>query len=159
MAKPGTLKIDHHVLSADGTRYVVRYVATRTYDGVTEEQADLVPVDEDATFVGGFSNRITLPTAELRRVAAMQLPPIEGMPAERPRCPMCDKRLQPRTDYTYDGMQRRKVIKRTFDRWRGYPITRESSEKFCTQVCAYKFARAAYAAGYRIVRKKAGGAS
>ena len=148
MAKPGTLRPDHHVVSADGTRYVVRYVAMRTYDGVTEEQADLYPVD------GG--ERLSLPTSELKRVVAMKLPPITGLPSERPRCPMCDTPLKPHTDHSYDGMQRRQLLARTFKGWRGYWISGTDSTdpaKFCTMNCAYKFARLAYKAGYRISRK------
>lgn len=147
MAKPGALKVDHHVVSADGSRYRVRYVWEE--NGV--EMADLVELAEGGDYT-------KLPTAELRRTVATKLPPITGLPEERPRCVMCDRKLQPSTDYEYAKREGgssiySQVLKRTFRHWRGYWANRTGDEKFCTTRCAMDFARAAFKAGYRIVRK------
>lgn len=148
MAKPGTLKIDHHVLSAEGTRYIVRYVALRTYDGVEEEQADLAELRDGGSW---GEERITLPVSELRRVTAEQRVPITGMPEVRPRCVMCRKPLSPDVETKRDLKYR--VLSRTFRGWLGYATGGTTDERFCTHRCEAAFARAAFRAGYRIIQK------
>lgn len=83
-------------------------------------------------------------------------PRVEGLPAERPRCATCGK---PLAYWTKDERARRAgdlsaygdVIKRTFERWRGYP---RRDPIFDTLTCAERFATASYRAGYRLVTPK-----
>jgi hypothetical protein len=88
----------------------------------------------------------------------MTRPPIEGLPAERPRCAHCDKLLRPWVTETRENVRppeggiRSRVVSRKFDGlWRGYPHSRNPI--FCTLRCTLAFAVAAHKAGYRIVRK------
>ena len=83
-------------------------------------------------------------------------PPIEGFPAVRLRCPHCAGPVPYFTDNTR-AANRGPIIRRVFHNWRGYPIYaagQQTGERFCTLRCAYAFANAAYAAGYRIVREE-----
>lgn len=148
--KPGLLKTEHCVVSADGTRYIVRYVHK---PGTPEEEAELRPLNDDGSWESG--ERYQLPTSELKRIPVTKLPPITGMPEVRPRCPMCDKLLLPWTESTH-GKHYSQVVSRTFKRWRGYWADSRTSQSalFCSMNCALYFARASYGAGYRIQRKK-----
>ena len=82
----------------------------------------------------------------------MKRPPIEGMPAERPVCPFCGKKLRPCVDdvRVRDEGNVTKIISRKWYGWQGYPNIRDAV--FCTLNCSLGFALAAHRAGYRIVR-------
>lgn len=127
-----------YVESAEGTRYRVSY-----YDMISLV-ATLYPDDGGAT--------VELPIAELKRVAdpRKQLPPIEGLPKDRPICPWCDRPLKPQTEHFHAAGMRRRVIRRQFIRWNA------KHQLFCTYRCAVNFATAAHAAGYRIISKPKG---
>lgn len=135
-----TIATDHWVRTADGAIGRVRYV----YENGTADVGIDGEADDRAT--------VNLPLAELRRIVDpyRQLPPIDGLPAERPRCAFCDRKLRPITTH-----ERRKglidwtrpaVVRRQFIRWDSY------DGLFCRLVCARQFACAAHRAGYRIVR-------
>lgn len=71
--------------------------------------------------------------------------------SERPRCPNCDKPLQPAMTW-----ESRRVLdaagftlRRMNYRWTG---NYSAYGAFCTLRCCESFANAAYRAGYRIVR-------
>lgn len=76
----------------------------------------------------------------------MKRPPIEGMPADQPRCQYCDQKFRCWTKDTWaDGY--RILARRVFAGWRSY------DGLFCRLICARRFAQAAHRGGYRIVRK------
>jgi hypothetical protein len=138
---PTEIRRWHRVRTADGANATVRYIDPR--DGMAE-----IITDDDIT--------LTLPVAELKRVPRRVLPPIDGMPADRPTCPFCAKRLRPNVNTTHKGGSITGPIeRRTFVSWNGYPIEGGNAfDKFCTLTCARAFANAAYRAGYRITRKE-----
>lgn len=148
--KPGLLKTEQHVVSAEGTRYRVLYVyAARGEEA--PEAADLAEVHPDGSW--RFEERTTLPTAELRRVAASKRVEVTGIPeGERPRCVKCNKPLRVQTRDTWGPGGR--VVARVFERWQGYTasVDRARPERFCTVACMQWFARRAFDAGYRMVR-------
>jgi hypothetical protein len=128
------IRTDHHVRTADGVVYRVRYV----HEGRGE--AELVPLDQTS------NGSITLPLAELRRVAKTRVPRVEGVPAVRPRCAWCDRPLKPSVDNHYSDepqIWKRRIVRRTFAGWRAYEGV------FCVQACAIRFAGASYRGGYR----------
>lgn len=155
------IRTGHHVESADGSRYIVRYV-----NG--DVSADLSPLTADGDW--NMSEYLTLPLGELTRVPVTKRVPIEGVPEQRPRCPFCDKPLQPELkQIREDGKDRYdtttaagalhwtklRVVKKVFTGWKGYPVARGNAfDKFCTLGCARAFANAAFVAGYRIKRTK-----
>ena len=114
---------------------------------------------------GRYESRVTLPLAELRRVAdpAKKRPPIEELPAERPRCAFCDRPLRALTRDTQnpavwaDGHHNPlvpRILRRVFWRWDGYGWDGHRA-LFCRHQCATNFGAAAYKAGYRVKRKDA----
>jgi len=132
----GVFKRGHVVKTAHGARYRLGYV-----DGT---KADAIQLDER-----GHENQATrtvLTLSDVTRVTdpARQLPPIEGLPTDRPRCPGCDRLLAPITDAKRDEHFR--VTRRIFMRWDCY------AGNFCALRCAHSFALAALKAGYRIAR-------
>lgn len=137
----GVLKVDHYVETADGTLCRVRYIQP-AQDG-RPAIAELRPED------GGDS--LELPVAELRRVPDpnRRRLEIEGLPARRPRCQACDRKLPflTRDEYQKEPVFRR--IRRVFVKWSGY------DDLFCTLTCARAFAYAAHRAGFRVVRRPA----
>ncbi len=143
----GEIKHDAIVRSADGGLYLVRYVHQ------ARQEADLSPFDPALCSADLSAEQVSLPLAELRRVVdpRNRLPPIQGLPAERPRCQHCDRPLRPVVDRTHHplvgGGSSFRVKTRTFRRWTSY------RGLFCTLGCALNFAEAAHRAGYRIVRK------
>jgi len=137
MAQPS--RVNHYCTTADGVLCRVAYLGP---DGM----ADLYMVDNNLT------ETIRLPVAELRRVPDPRntRPPIEQMPAERPRCAWCDRLLKPRVENVYSQEPQlwlRRIVRRTFIRWR----TVEGV--FDTNRCAIRFAGASYRGGFRKVRK------
>lgn len=70
------------------------------------------------------------------------LPPIQGVPTERPVCAYCGNPLPVVTKDEYGGS--REIVARTFWRWGGY------NGLFDKLKCARFFAVAAHRAGYRI---------
>lgn len=89
----------------------------------------------------------------------MSLPPIEGLPAVRPRCAHCDQMLRPWIKQTRGkvGKVPSVITRREFDGWwRGYPRRRPEDKPptFCRLRCALAFAEAAHKAGYRMTRKE-----
>jgi hypothetical protein len=128
------IRTDHHVRTADGVVYRVRYVHE------ARGEAELVALDD----AGGSS--IMLPLAELRRVAKHRVPRVEGVPAERPRCAWCARPLKPSVDNHYSDepqIWKRRIVRRTFAGWRAYEGV------FDVQGCAIRFAGASYRAGFR----------
>lgn len=135
------IKVDSYVKTADGTEGQVTYISP---DG----EAEVYPKH------GGENLR--LPVTELRRIPDTYKlrPPIVGMPEDRPRCPFCNRPLQPdvRTERADHG-DRYAVKRRVWEGWAGYAIERGNAfDKFCTLKCARDFASAAWRAGYRIKR-------
>lgn len=127
--------------TADGTICEVRSI----YRDDETQMADLRAMEDGA--------EITLPVAELTRIAdpRNKLPPIEGMPADRPCCQRCGKKFAALTNDTYSGpkdgpLAPRKTARR-FVRWSSY------RGLFCTLTCALAFAELAHNAGYRITRR------
>lgn len=96
--------------------------------------------------IGSMEGTITRPLALLRRVPApnKNKPPIEGMPAERPRCAWCNAPLAAilNTEHT-DGDHQKPVVRRVFVRWSAY------EGLFHNTGCAIRFAGASYRGGYR----------
>lgn len=138
------LRPEQTVQSAEGALYRIGYVdlATRT--------ATLSLLDERTGRYVSNAQLVTLPLEELRRVPdpTKARPPIEGMPADRPRCPYCDRKLAPVVhEERVDGYGSR-IIRRTWVRWRA------KRQLFCTLSCALDFAVACHKAGYRIKRGK-----
>ena len=83
----------------------------------------------------------------------MKRVPVEGVPAERPRCPYCNRRLRPVSNDTQEkqdlpgGVWRLVVTRRAWaGRWLAY------AGLFCRLNCALNFAVAAHEAGYRVAR-------
>lgn len=84
-------------------------------------------------------------------------PRIEGMPAERPVCAWCSRKLKPVVDdervpakaYTGEPIQPGDIFaaesytRRVWRRWDAYEGV------FCTLLCSMRFAGAAYRGGYR----------
>jgi hypothetical protein len=109
---------------------------------------------------GEESRAVTLPVDELRRVPdpRNRRPPIENLPVERPRCAFCNKPLSPAVNDERRGWGgprwSPRITRRTFVRWNCYGRTDDGRGAFCTLSCALHFARAAFAAGYRITRAK-----
>lgn len=126
----------HYVLTADGTLCHVSHVTTST-DGT---YAHLWPDDGGAP--------LDLPVSELKRVPnpRRQLPPIQGLPAERPVCQWCQKPFRPLSNSTYNGKHPSRVIRRQFTQWNSY------RGLFCTLRCTLQFATAAHVGGYRRVK-------
>jgi hypothetical protein len=136
------LKTDHYVRTADGTLGWVRYVHEAL------DQADLYLYDDH----GKMLDRVTLPVAELTRTTAPweKKPAIEGRPETNLLCICCGKKMPWRIEHTYGTVAGRPaIVRRTFRQWTGYP---RHAPLFCTLRCALAFARAAYAAGYRITK-------
>jgi len=152
-----TIREGHRVVSADGTRYEVRYVDK-------SGDASLRQLDDNDSWRMG-DELVTLPVSELKRVTKNAALPIEGMPDQRPRCPMCDTPLRPDLDKIREdgqswfkplppGVAKMQLVKRVFKGWNGYQIARGNAfDKFCSLRCARQFANAAFVAGYRIKRK------
>ena len=133
------LKTDDYVRTADKSMGRIRYI--------WKQEAE-VAIDDDT------DNTVTLPLSELRRIPNPwnKLPPIEGIPDERPHCDYCKRELRPRTDREYDRSSSHwRVTRRTFSGWSCYGIP--ESGQFCTKACAIRFAWAAYRAGYRITKR------
>lgn len=134
------LKVDDHVVTADGTRGIIRYIG-KTYDGtkyLDALSAEVHPYD------GG--DNITLPATELKRVPdpTRNRPPVEGIPeGPRPKCAFCHKPLPMLTFDEHNGVMGfgRRVTKRKFYRYGVDGV-------FCTNACGYRMGRAAVAAGY-----------
>jgi len=131
------LKRDDVVKNAEGVMMRVRYV------NPARREADVYPFD------GELDDTITLPLDELKRVIdpKRRLPPIEGLPAERPRCAWCARKLRPRV-HTEAVWHPHRVIGRKFEGWSTV------AGGFCTNACAIQFAGACYHAGYRRERSR-----
>jgi hypothetical protein len=71
---------------------------------------------------------------------------IEGMPKERPVCANCRRPLKYWTSDTRERGNVGPVVRRVFERWRGYPF---SAPIFDTLRCALDFAVVLHRAGYR----------
>ena len=130
----------------------------KTADGTLGQIVALRGDDTAEVALEGRSDHtVTLPLAELRRAAdpSRKLPPIEGLPAERPRCAYCNRPLRPMTTSTsnpavwagqhFNPMVPR-VLHRVFFAWNAY------AGLFCRHKCATSFAAAAHKAGYRVKR-------
>jgi hypothetical protein len=82
-----------------------------------------------------------------RQRARRRMPPIEGLPVERPVCVWCQKKLRPVSNGVYEsGKLSGALLRRTFVRWDAY------RDVFCTLQCALNFADASYRGGYRRAR-------
>lgn len=141
MAQPTA--VDHYCKTADGTLCRVMYLS-----GPAFANAELRSINAD----GSWGDNLTLPLAELRRVAdpRNKRPPVEGLPAERPHCPWCDRPLRMLTNHLKDPNAKlwlAVVKRRVFVRWQ----TVEGV--FCTNSCAIRFAGASYRGGFRRVKK------
>lgn len=75
-----------------------------------------------------------------------KLPPIEGLPKDRPLCPNCRRPLKFWTDETRSGDIPSRVVSRVFHHWRGYP---QGAPIFDRLSCALEFAIVMFRAGYR----------
>lgn len=153
-----SLKVDHWVVTADGARGRVSYVG-KQYDaehgGYSKDDYATIWVENSA------EDQLTLPVGELKRIADpnRKRPPIDGMPEVRPLCPFCHKKLYPMVDefkgdknrFDATAEWKKPITRRVFTGWRGY--TTGTDDKFCSLKCAYAFARAAFKAGYRMVKK------
>jgi hypothetical protein len=144
------IKTGHFVKSAEGNIYYVNYAAG--------EEGELQEIELKEIIDGKITDIHTyLTVGELKRIPNPfqgKLPPIEGMPAERPVCAYCGRRMQPITDHQREhgkGWGTGRIIRRVFKFWKAYPTYRDPI--FDTKECALKFAVAAHRAGYRIVRK------
>jgi hypothetical protein len=138
------IKLDDVVKTADGAMGDVRDIGR----GVA-----VVWID------GEESRAVTLPVDELRRVPdpRNRRPPIENLPDTRPRCAFCDKPLSPVVDdeRRWNGPRwSPRLVRRIFVRWSCYGRIDDGRGAFCTLSCALHFARAAFAAGYRITKAK-----
>lgn len=76
------------------------------------------------------------------------LPPIENMPAVRPLCVCCHRKLAYFTNMERAHSYPFQVVKRTFSFWKAYP--HHTRPIFCTLKCALSFAVQVYDAGYRL---------
>jgi hypothetical protein len=91
--------------------------------------------------------------AHLRNLRSL---PVEGLPPveARPKCLGCRKRLEPQIRNHWsklDGHDFPKVERRTFEGYKGYGrLDQIDGGMFCTMRCAYRFARAAVRAGFRL---------
>jgi hypothetical protein len=147
----GAIKYGDVVRSAEGTMYSVRYL--HHPPGGAEREAELAPLDEHGDLSMDLEAKIMLPVRELRRVPDPRKarPPIEGLPAKRPRCAWCDRPLRIVCDNIFDKANRpggRRLSGRVFRFFVSY------EEVFCTTRCAIAFAGASYRGGYRRVIHK-----
>jgi hypothetical protein len=96
--------------------------------------------------------------AHLRKLRAL---PVEGLPPveTRPRCLFCCKRLKPVVRNVWSKMdltgplrhgEYPEVVRRVFEGYKGYGRLDRNEGMFCTMGCAYRFARAAVRAGWRL---------
>ena len=78
-------------------------------------------------------------------------PPITGMPAERPRCATCGKRLLPSIEATFQTPAGRPFARectgRRFTGWVSH------AGQFHSLACAARFAGLAFEAGYRLRKR------
>jgi len=80
-----------------------------------------------------------------RHLTGPKPPPV----SERPPCAYCGRHMRPSTGYVMlDGFT---SVSRTLDSWpRYWDGSYEGPGEFCRQLCATRFARSAYRAGYRV---------
>jgi hypothetical protein len=138
-----------YVTTADGAIYQIWDLRNEydpekgAYTGTV--LANLHPLDGDS------KGRITLPVGELRRVPdpAKKRPPIQGLPAERPTCEMCQQPLKPEVRDIWSGRPYASPIaRREFVRWRVV------ADGFHSNGCAIRYARLCFKNGYRVQRNK-----
>lgn len=137
------------VRTPDGTIGKVHVIEQANNE--TEPHAELYVLDTQ--------DYLRLPVRELKATKnpnAGKRVAVENMPEERPRCQRCDTPLKFWTDDTSERVGEwgtRRITRRVFTGWRGYPQWR-GPKLFCTLQCALLFAKLAYEAGYRITKKE-----